>query len=167
MATRRKTEHTIWKSIKNWAENWCQIVCGILSDLICCMTSNALAFLAQYQRVLFQTSVQAPKSEPTVHQANVNMSASRGVPANHLQQSLYVKLKSGHTSSSGSSSAATTTTTSGGRKGGGGPNANNSTDSSVEGTSGVQQVWPLTHFLFAFCKNPIFGTTKFCWTLNN
>ena len=38
--TERKTEHTIWKSIKNWAENWCQIVCGILFDLICCMTSS-------------------------------------------------------------------------------------------------------------------------------
>ena len=125
------------------------------------MTSNALAFLAQYQRVLFQTSVQAPKSEPTDHQANVNMSASRGVAANHLQQSLYVKLKSGHTSSSGSSSAATTTTTSGGRKGGGGPNANNSTDSSMEGTSGVQQVWPLTQFSFAFCKTQFLEQQNF------
>ena len=35
-----KTEHTIWKSIKNWAENWCQIVCGILFDLIYCITSS-------------------------------------------------------------------------------------------------------------------------------
>ena len=39
--TESKTEHTIWKSIKNWAENWWQIVCGILFDLICCMTSSA------------------------------------------------------------------------------------------------------------------------------
>ena len=38
--TERKTEHTIWKSIKNWAENWCQIVCGILFDLIYSMTSS-------------------------------------------------------------------------------------------------------------------------------
>ena len=36
-----KTEHSIWKSIKNWAENWCQIVCGILFDLIYSMTSSA------------------------------------------------------------------------------------------------------------------------------
>ena len=38
--TESKTEHTIWKSIKNWAENWCQIVCGILFDLIYSMTSS-------------------------------------------------------------------------------------------------------------------------------
>ena len=38
--TESKTEYTIWKNIKNWAENWCQIVCGILFDLICCMTSS-------------------------------------------------------------------------------------------------------------------------------
>ena len=31
--TERKMEQTI--------ENWCQIVCGILFDLICCMTSSA------------------------------------------------------------------------------------------------------------------------------
>ena len=37
---REKTEHSIWKSNKNWAENWCLIVCGILFDLISCMTSS-------------------------------------------------------------------------------------------------------------------------------
>ena len=42
--TESKTEHTIWKSIKNWAENWCQIVCGILFDLIYSMTSSAEPF---------------------------------------------------------------------------------------------------------------------------
>ena len=35
-------EHTIWMRIRNWAENWCQIFCGILFS-ICCMTSSARA----------------------------------------------------------------------------------------------------------------------------
>ena len=35
-----KTGHTIWKNKKNWAENWCQIICGILFDLIHSMTSS-------------------------------------------------------------------------------------------------------------------------------
>ena len=38
--TESKTEHTIWKNIKNWAENWYRIVCGILFDLIYSMTSS-------------------------------------------------------------------------------------------------------------------------------
>ena len=38
--TESKTEYTIWKNIKNWAENWYQIVCGILFDLIHSMTSS-------------------------------------------------------------------------------------------------------------------------------
>ena len=38
--TESKTEYTIWKNIKNWAENWCQIVCGILFDLIYSMTNS-------------------------------------------------------------------------------------------------------------------------------
>ena len=48
--TERKTEHTIWKSIKNWAENWCQIVCGILFDLICCMTSSVRGLCLIWKR---------------------------------------------------------------------------------------------------------------------
>ena len=40
--TESKTEHTIWKSIKNLAENWYQIVCGILFDLIYSMTSSGI-----------------------------------------------------------------------------------------------------------------------------
>ena len=31
--TESKTKHTIWKSIEIWAENWCEIACGILFDL--------------------------------------------------------------------------------------------------------------------------------------
>ena len=38
--TESKNEYTIWKNIKNWAENWYQIVCGILFDLIYSMTSS-------------------------------------------------------------------------------------------------------------------------------
>ena len=38
--TERKMEHTIWNSIKNWAENWFQIVCGILFYLIIFMTNS-------------------------------------------------------------------------------------------------------------------------------
>jgi len=40
--TESKTEHAIWKSIKNSAENWYRIVCGILFDLIYSITSSAL-----------------------------------------------------------------------------------------------------------------------------
>ena len=40
--TESKTEFTIWKNIKNWAENWCQIVYGILFDLIYSVTSSDL-----------------------------------------------------------------------------------------------------------------------------
>ena len=38
--TESKTEHSIWKSIKNWTENCGQIVCGILFDLMYSMTSS-------------------------------------------------------------------------------------------------------------------------------
>ena len=53
--TESKTEHTIWKSIKNWAENWCQIVCGILFDLIYSMTSSVNAWKVPELRAIFLT----------------------------------------------------------------------------------------------------------------
>ena len=41
MATQNsKTEHTIWKSNETWPENWFQIFCDILFDLIYSMTSS-------------------------------------------------------------------------------------------------------------------------------
>ena len=48
--TAGKTEHTIWKGIKNLAENWCQIVCGILFDLINSMTSSVCLVYMQLTR---------------------------------------------------------------------------------------------------------------------
>ena len=37
-----KTEHTTWKSIKNWAEKRCQGVCAILFDLLVVLTCDCL-----------------------------------------------------------------------------------------------------------------------------
>ena len=41
MVFKGKTKHSIWKNIKNWAENCCQIVCGILFDPFYSMTRSA------------------------------------------------------------------------------------------------------------------------------
>ena len=38
--TESKAEHTIWESIQNWAENWGQIICGILFHLMYSMTCS-------------------------------------------------------------------------------------------------------------------------------
>ena len=38
--TASKMEHSTWKSNENWTENWCHIVCSILSGLFLCVTSS-------------------------------------------------------------------------------------------------------------------------------
>ena len=42
--TASKMEHSTWKSNENWTENWCHIVCSILSGLFLCVTSSVTHF---------------------------------------------------------------------------------------------------------------------------